>query len=252
METFKRTLTFFCIKCFHIKHIHSMKYLILLFPLFCLCFLIACQDKEPLSSGKPGQINFSQMAVGQKSRYLGLTGNDFYIKNNPDFKYSDDTLELEIVEEHAQGFKVKETLHYVGAVDQGWQNPDSVYYYYLTISNNRLKATAVNGPYFSSRILPKQPDAWDGLPLNDISTKIIGLGGWTTDLDYCQCLTDGYAENYTLFGKTYPKLNLLINNIGLNTETNGETYLYSKTNGIVRYSNYYYGTQKGVGWDLIP
>ena len=91
-----------------------------------------------------------------------------------------------------------------------------------------------------------------GLPLVNIVTPKVEILGWKTSLNYCECRQTGYTENYTLFGKTYPRLNVLVENSSMAVDGNGETYVYSKSNGIVRFSTYSWWTQSGVGWDLLP
>ena len=63
---------------------------------------------------------------------------------------------------------------------------------------------------------------------------------------------EGYTENYTLFGKTYGFLNVIVENSAMALDGNGETYVFSKPCGIVRSSTYSWWTQEGYGWDLLP
>jgi hypothetical protein len=55
-----------------------------------------------------------------------------------------------------------------------------------------------------------------------------------------------------LFGVNYPFLNVLVENSPMATDRNGETYVYNKTAGLVRFSTYSYWTDGGPGWDLLP
>ena len=86
----------------------------------------------------------------------------------------------------------------------------------------------------------------------DISTPKFDMPGWKTNLGYCECRRTGYLEDYNLFGRAYQRLNVLVDNSPMATDGNGETYVYSKFYGIVRYSTYSWWTQDGYGWDLLP
>jgi hypothetical protein len=80
----------------------------------------------------------------------------------------------------------------------------------------------------------------------------VDILGWKTSLNYCECRQQGYAEDYTLFGKTYDRLNVIVENSAMAWDGNGMTYAFSKGTGIVRFSTYGWWTQSGYGWDLLP
>lgn len=216
--------------------------------------LFSCKegyDPEPPTPQSEDHIRFDQLAVGQKSRYLGLTGKNYH-SNSDDFTYTDDTLVLEIVGQDANGFRVRESLHYVGDVFT-WLNPDkdSVYHYYIHIQDDTLRFKAVSGNYIPSRMV-EYLISKTGLPLSNFTNQPITLTGWKTNLGYCECRRTGYALDYELFGQTYPRLNVLIENTPMQYDGNGATYAYDKSVGIVRMSTYSWWTSEGFGWDLLP
>lgn len=209
-----------------------------------------CVSPEPEPSHLA--IQFDHLAVGQKSRYQGLEGSEYYANNTDVFSYTDDTLQLEIIAQDANGFLVEETLHYVGALHPILAyDKDSVYHYYLYVAGDTLRFKPATGTYVNARIVGYLT-AKNGLPLSDFASPKIELTGWKTSLPYCECRRTGYAENYTLFGQHYPRLNVIVENSPMSFDGNGETMVYAKTNGIVRFSTYSWWTQSGIGWDLIP
>ena len=242
------------------KHIRSF----LLFAIPVALFVFSCRKENPPGptgpTGPPaaGLIRFDSMAVGQISKYIGLTGEDYYTSNNDNYQYVDDTLVLEIVAQDANGFLVAESLHYVGDI-YPWigEHPDSVYHYYLEVKDDTLKAKKVPSPsqwpYPDSRIFSFRTAMNDGgLPLAQITSPKVDILGWKTSLGYCECRREAYTEDYTLFGVDYPPLNVIVENSAMAFDGNGETYVYSKETGVVRFSTYGWWTQSGYGWDLLP
>lgn len=204
----------------------------------------------PVSAGNP--IQFDQMAVGQTSRYLGLLGEKYYQSTTDDFVYTDDTLVLTIVGKDAKGFQVAEEVHYNGDVD-GWLAPekDSVYHYYLDIKDDTLKIYPDGTSYLKSRLFHYAAGS-TGLSLAPVANPEIQIAGWKTDLSYCECFRNGYAQDYSLFGQDYDRLNVVVDNRSMAFDGNGETYVYAGKYGIVRASTYSWWTSSGYGWDLLP
>lgn len=197
-------------------------------------------------------IRFDALEVGQTAQYIGLNGSAYFFENMS-FEYSDDTLRLEIVDKDAKGYKVAESLHYVGYVHP-WLNVwrDNVFYYYLLVSNDTLRVSPVNsGEYLYSRIFAHQISQ-TGLPLAKITSPEVEILGWKTSFPKCECRQQGFAENYNLFGQTYSQLNVIVENTAMAWDWNGETYVFAKPHGIVRFSTYTPWTGEGYGWDLLP
>ena len=232
--------------------------------LFAFVFLtilsFACKKESPPNPPNPpsppdppeytGSIRFDSMEIGQRSRYLALLG-EYYSSILDSFAYTTDTLQLQIVAQDANGYLIEESFRYVGAVSN-WFNheKDSIFRYYVTVVDDTLRFKQVGASYLRSRIFGYYT-ARDGLPLADISSPKIDIVGWKTNLGYCECRRTGYTEDYSLFGKTYPRLNVALDNEPMSFDGNGETYVYSKTVGIVRYSTYSWWTAGGYGWDLL-
>ncbi len=217
-------------------------------------FLANCKKDCPeLPNSAAGNgIRFDSMAVGQRAKYIGLLGENYFTPSTDDYTYTDDTLLLEIVAEDANGFKVAESLRYVGAVDD-WMGfeKDSTYFYYLKVENDSLRMHPIGSPFLRSRIFAYVVGQM-GLPLKKITTPQVSITGWKTSLPYCECRQQGYTVDYELFGLTYDYLNVIVENSSMAFDGNGETYVFSSHHGIVRSSTYSWWTQSGYGWDLLP
>lgn len=231
-----------------------MKQSFFLFAL--LVTLFSCKKDSPSDEPQPvsNRIRFDALAVGQTSKYLGLNGYGYLSANFVSyFEYSDDTLQLEIIAKDDNGFKIAETLHYVGDVhtwlDGSWQ--DSTFYYYLLVSDDTLRFKPIGTSYVRSRIF-KGYISRNGLPLGKIESPKVEIKDWRTTFPSWAKRWEGYTENYTLFGKTYERLNVIEENTAMALDAPGDTYIFEKPFGIVRASTYSSWTNDGYGWDLLP
>lgn len=205
-------------------------------------------DEDPIESGLP--IRFDSMAVGQISKYLVLTGENYSSPQTDNFEYTDDTVQMKIVAKDNLGFKVEEKLIYTGDVHVWLKDfKDSVLVYYINVRNDSLIATAEPGKQLISRLLRYYTG--DGkLPLENVADPLAEIKGWKTSLPYCECDKAAYALNYTLFGQNYDRLNIRIYNSDMATDGPGRTYIFNKKE-LVRFSYYSWWTQSGYGLDLI-
>ena len=235
------------------KLLKSIAVALTLFGLPFACCKKDCTDPVPSTAKcNNNPIRFDALAVGQASCYLGLSGENYNSNTADQFVYSDDTLEVSIIAQDGNGFMVAEKFEYVGLVDD-WLKPDkdSVYHYYIKVSNDTLRFKPINNTYLFSRIFSYQI-VMQGLPLGKYTNQSIEIKGWKTSLPYCECRKEGYIENYDLLGRTYPYLNVLVENTAMTLDGNGETYVFGAGAGLVRASNYSWWSSTGIGWDLLP
>jgi hypothetical protein len=237
-----------------LKNIIKMKLSGLCTATFLLLLFSNCKHECDLPDPIPekGHLQFDQMEIGQKSRYIGLDGKNYDSIDNTNFAYNDDTLQLEIIDQDTNGFLIEETLKYQGSVSNflGYQK-DSIYQYYLKLTNDTLRILPIEGDYVKSRIFEYQISQ-TGLPMADYPGPKIEISGWKTSFHYCECLRTAFVEAYNLFGQNYPRLNVIVQNSPMAYDGSGQTYVYSKGNGIVRFSTYSWWSQSGIGWDLLP
>ncbi len=224
-------------------------FLLLLILLTTTLFVPAC-TRDAVSSVDP--IRFDQLAVGQRSRYIGLDGENYRQGNGSEFVHSADTLVLEIVGQDAQGFQVNEVIHY-GAGSSNWNSHsrDSTYSYYLTVTNDTLHLVPNVTDYLRSRLFVYYSSS-DGLPLAEFADPKVDIKGWKADFPFCACRETGFTKKYRLFGKKYPRLNVLMDNTAMQTDGLGHTYVYSAKEGLVKCALYNAWTADGYGWDLLP
>lgn len=216
-----------------------------------LAFMLAGCGKDSTPPPVANPIKFDAMAVGQKLHYKALLGYNYYSSTDT-FVYIQDTLQLEIIGQDDKGFLVEERLQYTNDSVVWFKNDrDSIYHYYIRLENDTLRFMPLGSNYLASRIFENEL-VHSGLPLVAFNDQKVQINGWKTSLDYCECRRTAYAEDYTLFGKNYERLNILINNTAMALDGSGHTYMYSSSQGIARFSTYSWWTQNGYGWDLIP
>lgn len=196
-------------------------------------------------------IRFDNIQVGQTSQYIGVIGND---RSTGNLTYTDDTLYVSVIGQSSNGFLVAETFHWIAFVNE-WVQPekDSVFLYYIRVQNDTLQVESTNAAPVLSRIFTPNVEK-NGLPLAQLTGAVANLSGWTSDLPFCTCRQGGFAANQTLLGQSYLSLNILADNTAMaNAGGLGETYAYSRENGIVRAAQYKDGSsQDGFAWDLLP
>lgn len=208
-------------------------------------------NEPPVTS--QNRIRFDSMAVGQVSKYLGLIGEDYFASNNI-FHYTTDTLIWEVIGQDTNGYLIRESMKYAGANPESpWfgYTRDQVFEFYLNLDNDTLSVREPGKIFLSSRLVGYRTDDWR-LPLNDFNSEFLQIEGWKTSLGYCSCRREAYTVDYEQLGFTYPRLNILVDNRAIAFDGNGETCVYSKRYGFVRFALYSPWTQRGEAWNLLP
>lgn len=226
------------------------------------CFLIgfltilslAC-DKEGVSPRQEiANISWELPAVGTQSRYIHFQGNNYFDFENTEFKYTADTLILEVLQADEKGITLAEYLS-AGSVsrrdpENSTLDPESRYEYRLRLTADSIFVTPVNGDYLASRLFPLY--RLSGLPLNVPEKPLVSIRGWKTSLPPCACTATGIIPSWTLFGKTYTNLNVVQNDTWMAVDGPGSTLIFSAREGIVRAFSVNPWRNKGEGWDLLP
>lgn len=232
-----------------------MRYIFWTFSvLFCLVFTqtgcVKGYEGDQISAINVNPVRFDQLEVGQTSQYIGVIGNKL---STGEFTYTDDTLYISVIGETGNGFLMAETFHWLAFIND-WvgTNVDSVFLYYVKVQNDTLRIEGTGIDPVLSRIFGPSVEK-NGLPLAKLTNQSANLAKWTTDLPFCECRQEGFAQNQTLLGVNYSYLNVVMDNTELPNGGLGETYAYSKENGLVRAAQYKNGgTQSGFAWDLLP
>ena len=211
-----------------------------------LVAMSACdQTTNPGTSPQP--VDFSNLQVGQESRYLFFTGNEL----SPDISYSGDMLTLTVVAKTSgDRFTLREslpserasvilkdvpvtsdfTLAFKDGTVRMWGIPESARpgFFYPWVNGN-------TGP------LPLAP-------VIEPEMKIQGL----RPVQHCGNACFGFVENHLQLGHRYQRLNVLLDDTAMSLDGPGMTALFSAQDGIVRVSTYSAWTGEGYGWDLAP
>ena len=219
--------------------------------------IFSCQKEEnPIIEIDPAiesnQINFSSPKVGQKSQYILLIGEDIKDKNNQNFEYKNDTLEIEILESTDNGYLVEERLTQNSASLNGENNvafPSKSIQFLLKIEDGNIEIENLHVRLESRLFHINENDQLVTSKFDDLEIK---MESWKTNLPFQMIFQTGYLTDYQLFDKQYPHLNVMINNRPMQEELSGYTHIYSPENGLVRSSTYSYHNGSGFGWDLLP
>ena len=205
-------------------------------------------------------FNFETLEVGQTFQFSLLFGELYYDNEEKElYEYTGDTLEIELLEIQGNIFTFSERILPTSAIfdsadDYYWMGRDSVYTNDWVIENDSLKIQAADGEFDIRSHLFFFGNFWERgvfIPLNDFNTESTAIEGWKTAEDFCECNMDLYTVNFSLFKTEYDRLNVAIRDEPMAGDGNGNTYLYSKNDGIVRSTHYSAWTGRGFGWDRI-
>lgn len=224
---------------------------------FCFFLLVSalfsCRDRRESLLPDPGaHIRFNDMQIGQTSRYLRFSGENYYDPNNFNFIYLADTLVLRIIGADANGYLVEEKLTPGSACLNGGvflPDADSTFVNYWKIENDTVSLHAANGAFWPYSHFVYGAFA---LPLASFTEPSVEITGWKTNHSYTESYWTAVDPAYTLFGHFYADLNVLTDNRPMATDGPGALFVYNPENGIVKTASYSWWTQTGEGWDLLP
>lgn len=236
-----------------------------LFPylsLLCISFLLlgaACDpfpeeeipDPVPFwdSLNNVGPVRFDALAVGQRTRYQRFEHND-QGWNNFNFTYQPDTLMLIVKSGSGNTFVVNELQRsdtavfgwYVYAEYQFELRNDSLFYHWTSGNPPRLFGLQSSNLKF-------------GLPLTPVSAPSATLTGWKPDAAGPDTWATANLATHTQLGDTYTNLNVVADGRDQVTDGLGYVYLYSATEGLVRFAYYNshgaWPNPKSYCWDRI-
>lgn len=215
--------------------------------------LIACDSM--IDGGTPNApadpIVFSSLAVGQQSLYVRFYGEDYRDPNNLTFEYTPDTLVVEVVHATEDGYVFMEYLRPGSRAleeNETFYMPDSIQYLVL-IADDQLQVFGIDQTYHNSKLFMSYREP---LPLNPIQENKVEIRGWKTSLHYSESYRKGYIIGYQQFDKTYPRLNIVVDDTDMQLDGPGQTFLYAAEVGIVRSSSASWWTGQGWGWDNLP
>ncbi len=224
-----------------------MKYINLIIVLF---LLFSCSSNDD----DPNQTNILNLELGQKIRYVLLTGEGYSDSNSDNFIYRGDTLELEVLEVDNDRLLISEKITpfsnmMINNDSYYWENKDAIYKNYWNVRNDSLIFDLSS---FRSHLIYRLGTfTKPKFLLREFEDQEIQILGWKTSFPYTESNVELFTKNYELLGNYYDRLNVFINNAPMATDGPGITTIYSKEHGIVRTSVYSWWTSTGYGWDLL-
>ncbi|NEN24311.1 hypothetical protein G3O08_12430 [Cryomorpha ignava] len=215
---------------------------------------ISCTKNDDDDCGIPNPPEASEnflesLNIGDKLYYSMLIGENYYQQGEDVYSYTGDTLELEVLNISEAGVLIAQRITAGSnmmddSVVYYW-NKDSVYTNTWNIEGDSLIVES-DAPYFENHLL-----GISRLKFSDYSEQEVEITGWRTSYSYSEANAQLFTTNYTLFNHDYDSLSVYIHNEPMSYDGNGSSFVYSKTHGIVRSSEYGWWSQSGYGWDRI-
>lgn len=241
----------------------------ILWPLatmFCLSVMMtSCQKDSETGTQNTGQnpdpIEIGCLMVGQQSKFIRFSGNEYFSATNSNITYHADTLVMEVISEDSDGFILKESLtpHSVSVVNNTLWNADSVYYLRAYVDTDTLWVEPQYGEYASSWFFSEVSKrnsfysqyTMSELPLHQFQGQEVAFFGWKTTHPYGEIYKEAHINNGGLLGTIYPFLNVRIDDSAMAFDGPGYTIIYEPKGRLVRSSVVSWWTQSGGGWDRI-
>ncbi len=231
-------------------------------------FLNSCQQSEIDQPVIPSvNMSLPDLEVGDVFFYILLEGESYIDQDNFNFKYTGDTLKVEVIGKENDKYVVSEsiTLHsnMMESEINYYSNKNLVYSSYWSFRNNFLVLEIIvhelSGShlffglttYYSTNYFSGQFDNIL-LTLQEFNENEVSIKGWkTTSGPLWDCTVGLFTKSFSLLGIHYERANVAVFNCAMNVDGNGQTYVYNRENLIIRTSSYEERSSKGLGWDRI-
>ena len=194
-------------------------------------------------------MNLRSLEVGQKFQYAGYFAKYHFLIDSFEIEYRGDTLELEVQSVENGRYLISEriTLGSDMLINNKYDLADSIFSNYWSIRNDTL---IIEAPGNKLRWQHLYLD--DRLPLSPFAGQELQSLEWKTMFFSPSITAELFIENYLLSNFTYDQLNILINNVPLQTDGTGKVTVYSAEHGIIRFSAYSAFPHTGsYNWDRI-
>lgn len=256
--------------------------------LFTLVLIFSCSPDLVLpEKAEFNVMNLENMDAGQKFYYILLLGESYRDGTGEEYRYTGDTLEVEILGKSDDGYVIAERItegSHMKTTGKNyyWENNDTTYINNWYVKNGSLKVvpvgTTVTFAHHGSPVTsidsdepeppsnPNNPDETEEFfgslstrshlmfnrdlilePRNNNKTEV---SGWKTTCNYFEKEhKELYVTDYELNGNQYHHLNVFIDYSHEWIDGPGYTTFYSKEYGIIRTSQH--GVGRGQGWDKL-
>ena len=231
--------------------------------LYCICLiiLIGCKKDEVVEQAGPSGIDILKMEVGQFNLYHAYTGENYYTPEGVnDFSYVDDTLKVEIIDKNGEEYLWKETYTLLSkSVIE--QEPEALkeFTYWVSIDGDSIQIReAVENMYYSHLLYSFSLNSWNlisgkfKIPLNPAEEEETNVEGWKTTSSYHESYKEYYDPETIIKNTNYGKAHVIADNVPMQGDGNGKTYVFNSEHGLIRTFTYSWWTSTGNGFDLIP
>ena len=237
--------------------------------LFAICVLIiflsvGC-DKEKLVDPKENHglnINFNDLQVGQINTYLRYTAVGYRDTNShQNFTYQKDTLHVAVTDQEGDFFLVEEYLTRNSEIfdEENGQFFEDTIIYKIKIEGDTLVVQGKPDDYSSYLFTQFSTADWNvnedrimKFPITDITNQKTEIKGWKTTSGYSESYKTFFAEECEILGKDFGRVNVIVDNVPMQVDGNGSTYIYNRDFGFVKSFTYGWWVDNGTGWDLLP
>lgn len=220
------------------------------------------KDEQILNPPTSSQhIDLMDLKVGQTNSYVRYEGEKYYdTTSHFDFSYTNDTIVMEIVAQDGSTFIVEESYTPGSEI---LTSEHSEYYkqklrYRLSIEDNKAVIERDTANQYSTYFFYAfSLNDWGNgefkmeFDLSPITENETEIKGWKTTGGYCECYIEGFADDVVILGNEYGRCNVITNNVPMQVDGNGMTYVYNSERGFVRSFTYSWWTGGGHGFDLL-
>lgn len=198
--------------------------------------------------------------VGQQFLYVRFSHANFFSTDTTREFYAD-TLMIRVVEMDDEGIALREHItagsrshtDSVHSNTVGVRKPENVYYYRAKFSGDSVKFSANPPRLFGSFILGQgQSNRIYGpsyLLFEGIHQNPIEMNGWKAPS--CACFNVGSVESFSLNGRGYFQLGIIINELSLPVDGGGFVCLYSFAEGLIQSYEIHPWQNRSLGWARV-
>ncbi len=232
----------------------------ILFSISCM-LLIGCKKDEVVEQAGPSGIDIMEMEVGQFNLYHAYTGENYYKPEGVnDYTYVDDTLKVEIIDKNGEEYLWKES-YTPGSKSVVEEETEALkeFTYWVSIDVDSIQIReAVEDTYYSHFLYGFYLNTWYStsgkfkIPLNPAEKEETNVEGWKTTSSYHEGYKEYYDPETIIKGKNYGKTHVIADNVPMQLDGNGKTYVFNREHGLIRTFTYSWWTSTGTGFDLIP
>jgi hypothetical protein len=201
----------------------KMKNALILVSILIIFTTISCK-KEDTPPDAGGNIQFDNLKVGQKSRYVKWQSKKWWEETDTTFKQMPDTVTLTIVSQDTAGFKVSES-HNAGT--------SSTYYFKIEGDTLRVKPFVPNGEFGSFLFYSSNMS----FVLKDNNLEKTVLTRWAVPKNMNVVKSFYKVENFKINATTYDNAIAYFNSMPIIVDGPAIFNIYKKEKGFISFQS---------------